>query len=304
MRREAEAAAPGGDSADGAGGGRWLRLLARLPLPLLRLAGSAFGLLLWLFARRRRRIVARNLELCFADRPLAERRRLCRRTFICFGQSFVDRVWLWHGAPATVARRLRLHGADQLGAGGAPVLAFGPHFMGLDAAWTALTQATALRWNTVYAPQAMRRLDRWVREGRQRFHAPQLLRRAAGLRAIVKALKAGEAVYLLPDMDLGAAQSVFAPFFGVPAATVTSLARIAQMTGAQVRPVVARLVPGGYDIRVLPAWPDYPSGDDGDDARHMNAQLEHWVRAMPDQYHWLHRRFKTRPPGEPSLYRR
>ena len=116
---------------------------------------------------------------------------------------------------------------------------------------------------------------------------------------MIKSLKSGQPFYYLPDMDLGARDSVFAPFFGVQAATITALSRIARLPRGIV-PCVTRQLPGGagYVVRFYPAWADFPSGDLPADAQRMNAFIEARVREMPEQYYWLHKRFKTRPPGE------
>ncbi len=280
------------------------RWLAKLPLPVFRVVGAAFGLALWGLARRRRRIVERNLELCFPDAGAAQRARWTRETFVSFGQSFVDRVWLWHGDPRLARERVTLAGRVDLLQQDAAVLCFVPHFYGMDAGWTRLTQTITRDWWTFYSPQRGPGIDRWVREGRQRYAAPRLVARQEGVRPLLKGLREGAAICLLPDMDLGARDSVFVKFFGQDAATVTSLPRLAKAAGVPVVPWVCRIVPGGYQVEVMEAWAGYPSGDDLADARRMNEQLESYIRTMPGQYHWLHRRFKTRPPGQDSLYQR
>lgn len=284
-------------------GPRWLRLLARLPLPLLRALGAVLGAALFVAARARRRVVLRNLALCFAGVPAWRRWGWAWQTFVHVGQALVDRVWLWHAPAAVVARRVRLQGDLTVLQQPGPVLVFAPHFMGLDAAWTRLTQALARPWAGMYAAQTRPWLDAWVRRGRQRFGQPLTVARREGLRGLVRALREGRAVYLLPDMDLGAQAAVFVPFFGVPAATVTSLARLAALGGAPVVPVLGRLDARGYTVQVLPPWSGYPSGDERADAARMNAELQRWIEPDPSQYHWLHRRFKTRPPGQTSVYR-
>lgn len=291
------------DTPDCAAGPAWLRALARLPLPLLRTAGWLLGAALFVGGTARRRVVARNLALCFPHAGRWQRARWAWCTFIRFGQAFVDRVWLWHGPAALVARRVRLQGELELLRQPGPVLVFAPHFMGLDAAWSRLTQAIERPWAGMYAPQPGARLDAWVSRGRQRFGRPLTISRRQGLRALVRALREGYAVYLLPDMDLGAEAAVFVPFFGVPAATVTSLSRLAALGQAPVVPVIAHLHRHGYTVRVLPPLAGFPSGDDVADAARMNAELQRWIEPDPAQYHWLHRRFKTRPPGAPPLYR-
>ncbi|MCX7742897.1 MAG: lipid A biosynthesis acyltransferase, partial [Tepidimonas sp.] len=243
-------------------GPRWLRLLARLPLPLLRAAGAVLGAGLFVAARARRRVVLRNLALCFAGVPAWRRWGWAWRTFVHVGQALVDRIWLWHAPATVVAQRVRLQGDLAALQQPGPVLVFAPHFMGLDAAWTRLTQALDRPWAGMYAAQTRPWLDAWVRRGRQRFGQPLTVARREGLRGLVRALREGRAVYLLPDMDLGAQGAVFVPFFGVPAATVTSLARLAALGGAPVVPVLGRLDARGYTVQVLPAWSGYPSGDE------------------------------------------
>ena len=283
---------------------RVLRAISHLPLAVFRLAGAGLGAVLFAFARRRRRIVVRNLELCFPQASALQRWRWAWQTFKHFGQSFVDRVWVWNGSPELVERRVQLAGDVAALADATPVLLFVPHFFGMDAGWARLTQAIQRSWWTFYSPQGSPVMDAWVRQGRQRFGQPRLIPRHEGVRPLVKGLRAGAALCLLPDMDLGERDSVFVPFFGVPAATVTSLPRLAKVAGVPVRPWVCRMVPGGYQVEVMDAWAGYPSGDDEADARTMNERLEDMIRTMPGQYHWLHRRFKSRPAGEPDVYQR
>jgi Kdo2-lipid IVA lauroyltransferase/acyltransferase len=209
------------------------RWLAKLPLPVFRAAGAAFGLSLWAFASRRRHIVERNLELCFPEAGAAQRARWTRETFVSFGQTFVDRVWLWHGDPRLVEQRVALTGRVDLLEQGDAVLCFVPHFYGMDAGWTRLTLDYQRHWWTFYAPQGSPAMDRWVKDGRRRFGGPRLVSRREGIRPLLRGLKEGAALCLLPDMDLGARDSVFVPFFGHEAATVTSLHRLANATGVR-----------------------------------------------------------------------
>jgi len=279
-----------------------LRCLAKLPLPVFRAAGALFGLVLLAFAAKRRGVVRRNLELCFPEASPAQRGLWMREVFVHFGQTFVDRVWLWQGDPALVERRVELAGRIDLLEAGSPVICFVPHFYGMDAGWSRLTRSIARSWWTFYSPQNSPAMDAWIREGRQRHGQPRLVSRYEGVRPLIKGLREGAALCLLPDMDLGERDSVFVSFFGNQAATVTSLSRLAKATGAPVLSWTCRVVPGGYRVEVSDVWSGYPSGDDQADARGMNERLEHDIRAMPGQYHWLHRRFKTRPPGQPDPY--
>jgi KDO2-lipid IV(A) lauroyltransferase len=156
---------------------------------------------------------------------------------------------------------------------------------------------------SMYARQKSAVLNEAMTQGRSRFQGTMFLRNE-GLRPAVRWLRDGGAFYFLPDMDLGGRDALFVPFFGVPAATVTSAARLAKLTGAVVVPLVTRLTDSGYVACFHPAWHDYPGDDLEMATRHMNAFIEACVLEMPEQYLWTHRRFKTRPAGEPSPYDR
>ena len=280
----------------------FMRALAPLPLVVVRALGNALGRLLFVAARPRRRIALTNLRLCFPHWTEAERVALARRNFVYFTQAFLDRSWLWHGDPAVVRQRLRITGAvDDLTREGAVVM-FAPHFYGMDAGGSAVMQQIDRPGCTIYSTQPNAALDEWMQRGRQRFGDATLLSRTEGVKPIVRALREGKMLYLLPDMDLGPHESVFVPFYGVPTATVPSLSRFARLGHARVVPVITRLTDFGYEVKVHPAWPDYPTADATADAALMNRHLQDYIDEMPEQYYWVHKRFKTRPPGEPSLY--
>ena len=185
---------------------------------------------------------------------------------------------------------------------GRPVLLLAPHFIGLDAGGVGI----AMRFDSVsiYAVQSNAVFDRLLLRGRRRFGDQLLLSRNESVRTSVRAMKAGRPLYYLPDMDFRSRDSIFVPFFGVQAATITGLSRLARLAGAAVVPCVTRILPGaeGYIVTVGEPWQDFPSEDVEADTRRMNAWIETAVRTMPEQYYWVHRRFKTRPPGEPRPY--
>ena len=279
-----------------------MRWLAVWPLPLLRGLGWALGHLLYALAARRRRIALVNWALCFPQDSEAARRRAVRRHFVVFTQAWLDRSWLWEGSPQRARERLRMVGATEELAGDGAVLVFAPHFVGLDAGGTALALNFPRRFISLYARQRNAVVDGWIRAGRLRFGDVRLVEKHQSLKSLVQALRAGEVLYLLPDMDMGPAESVFVPFFGVQTATVPTLPRLAQLGRARVVPVISRMTATGYDVEVLPGWEAYPSGDTEADTAEMNARLEAMIRTMPEQYYWVHKRFKTRPPGQPSPY--
>jgi KDO2-lipid IV(A) lauroyltransferase len=284
----------------------FMRSLAHVPFPLVRGFGAVLGRLLHGVALSRRRVVDVNLALCFPDKSPAERRRMARETFVYVAQSWLDRSWLWHAPEEVVARHLKVVGAaaeiDEIANGQEPMILFAPHFYGLDAAATALTMHTARPSTTIYTTQRDPMVDQWISEGRKRFGNVITLNRVDGIKPILAGLRKGGLLYLLPDMDFGRDQTVFVPFYGVQAATVPSLSRFARLGRAKVVPVVAKLTPDGYEIEVLPAWQDFPSDDAVADTALMNQRLQGYIDSMPSQYYWVHRRFKTRPDGEATVY--
>lgn len=279
-----------------------IRMVALLPLKWVRLLGRALGWVLYAVVPGRRRVVMVNLAVCFPEWTEDERRSCCLRTFERFAQSWLDRGWLWHGSEATVRQRLHIEGSAQRLDSGQPTVLFAPHFIGLDAAWTALTQQIDRPFTTIYTDQANKTADAWILAGRKRFGSGRLFGRSDGVQEIVSSLRSGDPLFLLPDMNFGVEESLFVPFFDVPAATVPSLSRFARLGRAKVMPVIARMTANGYTISLGPVWDDVPSRDLQADTALMNRRLEEWIRTMPDQYYWVHKRFKSRPPGLPDLY--
>ncbi|MCY7370896.1 MAG: lipid A biosynthesis acyltransferase [Polaromonas sp.] len=279
-----------------------MRMLAFLPLRLIRGLGHLLGLFLHAFVGSRRHVVHTNLALCFPELSDAARRQLARQTFIYFAQAWLDRAWLWHAPLSWVRRRLNVTGAVNELQGNAPTVIFAPHFVGIDAGWAALALQVPRLSTTIYTDQSNKGVDRWILQGRQRFGNLRLFGRADGVKPIVGALRAGQPLYLLADMNFGLEESVFVPFFGVQAATVPSLSRFARLGRAKVLAALAHMTDRGYELRLTAAWPDFPSGDAVADTARMNACLEQYIAEWPAQYYWVHKRFKTRPEGEPSVY--
>ena len=278
-------------------------LLHGLPLAALAAIGRGAGLLLYALARERRRVVLTNLRLCFPELRDGERAALARRHFAAFGRSLLEHGILWWGSRARVLRLVRIEGLEHWRAvAGRPVIWLAPHFVGLDMGGIRLTAEYPLV--SVYSRQKNPAFDAVLLHGRTRLGPTELYSRQDGIRPVAKAIKAGLPFYYLPDMDFGERDSIFVPFFNVPAATITGLSRIAALTGAAVVPAVTTQLPGsaGYVLRFHPAWENYPSGDLAADTRRMNAFIEERVREMPEQYYWLHKRFKTRPPGGRRFY--
>ncbi len=279
-----------------------MRAVALLPLRWVRALGWLLGRLLFALVRGRRHVALTNLALCFPQMPETERRALARETFVIFAQTWLDRGWLWHASRAVLEKRLILNGAEAALGDDSPLIIFGPHFYGLDAAATAVTMRSHRRHSSIYTPQSDPVVDAWVMAGRLRFGESRVFHRTTGVKEVIQALRSGEVFYLLPDMDFGAEDSLFIPFFGVPAATLPSLSRFARLGRARVVTILPRLTPQGYTVDILPAWKDFPTSDVAADTLFMNRQLEAYIAAAPAQYWWVHKRFKTRPPGDRPVY--
>jgi KDO2-lipid IV(A) lauroyltransferase len=281
-------------------------LLHVLPLPILAFLGRSLGSVLYFVGQSRRRVVMINLGLCFPELDPAARRRLARRHFQALGRSLLERGLLWWASQARLERILRIEGEEHLYAlqdAGTPVILLAPHFVGLDAGGTRV--AMLFDVVSIYARQKKNPvLDHWLYYGRSRFGDQLLLSRQDGVRGAIKAMKAGRPFYYLPDMDYGRKDAVFVPFFGVEAATITGLSRLSRLAQARVVPCVTRMLPGsrGYVLEIGEPWADFPTADVEADTRRMNVWLEGVVRTMPEQYYWVHRRFKTRPEGAAKVY--
>ncbi len=281
--------------------GVWL--LRLLPLAALAAIGSGFGALLHAFGSERRRVCTINLARCLPELAAGERDALARRHFQAFARAFLERAILWWGSPARVRQLVRIEGMEHFDAvRGGPLILLAPHFVGLDMGWARLTLEFDMV--SIYSRQTNEVFDAVLFAGRRRFGRQTLLARQEGVRPALRAMQAGQPFYYLPDMDYGRRDTIFVPFFGVDAATITGVSRLARLARARVLPCVTRMLAGGegYVVRFLPAWEDYPGASIEADTRRMNAFVEDQVRQMPEQYLWVHKRFKTRPPGEPSWY--
>jgi KDO2-lipid IV(A) lauroyltransferase len=274
-----------------------------LPLSVQAAIGSAVGSVLFWLIPERRRVTRTNLAKCFPAMAEEERERLARAHFRVFCRSFVERGLLWWAPRGRIERLIRVEGLAHLHAlEGAPAILFVPHFVGMDAGFTRL--CCDLNMVGMYANQKDAHLAALLWRGRTRFGDQRAHSRQEGVRPLIAGMRAGRPLYYLPDQDYGARDAVFVPFFGVQAATVPGLSRIARIAGAKVLPCVPRFLPGGagYVIAIEPPWDKFPTEDLLADTRRMNEYIEGKVLEMPEQYLWMHKRFKTRPPGEARFY--
>jgi KDO2-lipid IV(A) lauroyltransferase len=276
-------------------------VLQLFPLGVIAAVGSAVGAVFYWLIPERRHVTRVNLAKCFPQMPPQERERLARAHFRAFCRAMVEHGILWWSPRERIERLVRLEGLEHLRAfDGKPVILFAPHFVGLDATLQRLSLDFPVAM--MYARQKNRLFERVLYEGRSRFGG-RMFARQAGIKEGLRVIAEGIRFYYLPDLDYGMKRAVFVPFFGVPAATVTGLSYIARESGAAVVPCVTRMLPGGgYVARFWPAWRDFPGASEQADTRRMMAFIEERVLEMPEQYHWLHKRFKTRPAGEAGFY--
>lgn len=275
---------------------------ARWPAWARRHLARVVGDLTWGLVASRRRVTLANLKACFPELDEAARRRLGRRTFHNLARATIDHSVLWNGSRLDIERLVRMDGMGQVAdPTNRPLILLAPHFIGLDAGGVRLT--LDIRIASIYARQSNPVWDRWLAHGRSRF-VPALLieRRGRDLRPVVRAMREGLPFYYLPDIDGGPSNSIFVPFMGVPTATLPMVSRLARMLGARVTMMVTEQTRDGYVVHVEPPWDDFPGPSVEHDTERMNREIERWVRRLPDQYLWTHRRFKTRPPGAPSIY--
>lgn len=279
-----------------------LWLLHFLPRGVLASLGGGLGSLLYYSGRAR--VTNINLELCFPSLSPEERNILARKHFRALGRSALDQSILWFGTDEQVTTMVKMVDRENLDKHiGKPVILLSPHFVGLDFGGAKI--GSEYRVCSMYSKQKNKALNDIMLKSRMRWGNPALVARQDGLRPIIKHIKSGLPFYYLPDMDFGEKESIFVSFFGVQTATVPAVSRLARVTGAVVIPcIVKQLSPDeGYEVRIYPAWENFPGESVEEDTRRMNEFLEQRVLEMPEQYLWVHKRFKTRPKGEPSFYK-
>ncbi len=274
-----------------------------LPLPILGRLGEFLGLVLYRYLKRRRHICLTNLALCLPHLNEQERIVIARRHFQVYVRSVLERGILWWSSERRLRKLIHVEHAIPMSAiTQGPSILMCPHFVSLDVAGVAVMLESSLC--SIYTPQRNRAFDQALRKGRSRFRPVKLFSRAEGVKPIIRAMKENLPFFMLPDMDFGAKDAEFVSFFGIPAATLTALPRIAAATKAQVIPVIASIRPNydGWNVKFDQPWPDYPGEDLVVATRQMNAYIETEVLQHTAEYFWTHRRFKTRPEGQASVY--
>ena len=280
-------------------------LLHIWPLAWQAALGRTTGRVLHRLAHRRRRVALRNVELCLPELTAAEREQLVREHFQWLARSLIERALLWYASPERLRSLIHVEGDVHLAeTSQRPVMWLVPHFLAVDVAGAATQLFQTRMVCNVYTEQSNAVLDQALKQGRGRFGRAEMFTRQQSALPMVRAIKRGSAFFNPSDMDFGLRDAAFVPFFGQQAATLLAPSRLARSLNMVVQPVVAETLPGGqgWRVRFLPAWTDWPSNDPRADAARMNRWIEEEIRRCPAQYLWVHKRFKTRPAGEASLY--
>jgi KDO2-lipid IV(A) lauroyltransferase len=280
-----------------------LRLFTLLPHRRLMVLGGLLGDLIYWLMESRRHVVTTNIDLCFPQLSDGERATMVREHFRNAGRAIFESTLSWWAPDARLRPLAHIHGLQHLeeaAADGKGVILLSAHFTCFELGARLLAMHHPFQF--LYKPQRNNPLfEAYTTRLRLRHYLSAVSHR--DLRGMAKGLKRKLTCWYLPDQDFGDKNSVFVPFMGIPTATVTATSRLAALTGARVVPYFPiRREQDGYDIYILPAFDHFPSGDDADDAARYNALLEEYVRQAPAQYLWLHKRFKTRPRGEPRVY--
>ncbi|PIE82744.1 MAG: hypothetical protein CSA09_05495 [Candidatus Contendobacter odensis] len=280
------------------------KVIAMLPFRWQLFLGRQLGGLFGKLARRRRHIARINLELCFPEQSAAERDILLKAHFHSLGIGIFETAMAWWAPDKKLKDRVQIEGLEHLQralARGKGVVLLTGHFTMLELAARFITLYQP--FHAMYRPHKNPLFEAMMRHERERrSQLPPLPHE--DLRGVLRALKRGRAIWYAPDQNHGLRNSVFVPFFGTPACTLTTTSRLAALSGAAIVPFFPRRLPGtaGYKVVILPALEHFPGDDITADTRRINALLEDYIRPVPEQYYWVHRRFKTRPTGEPHVY--
>lgn len=278
--------------------------IAQLPIRLQWWLGKMAGLLAWKLAKSRRHVTEVNIQLCFPELTAAQQYALVRKAFIANGIGLLELGIAWFRDPAKLIDITRVHGLEyfeQALSHGKGVLLLGGHYSTLDLGGSLVTEY--INSDVMQRDHNNPLVNAVMTRARERRYGTVL--GARDLRGLFRSLKKNHAVWYATDQDYGRKDIVFAPFFGVEAGTITATSRIAERSGCKVVPFshFRREDGPGYDIYFHPALENFPSGDDLKDATLLNGIIEREIRQAPDQYLWMHRRFKTRPdPKAPGFY--
>ncbi|WP_455206387.1 lysophospholipid acyltransferase family protein [Kaarinaea lacus] len=283
-----------------------IQLLALLPFRFTYVLGTVLGYLAYLIPNSLHKPAKINIDICFPELTEQQRIRLYKQSFIELGRVAVETgallVWNKHRTLKLVKKVTGEDLIHQAFNNGKGVIIAAPHL----GAWEMIGLYCSSKnpMTSLYRPLRMEQLNPFVRKARQRMGATLVPTNASGVRALYKSLEQNQMIGILPDQDPGDEGGVFAPFFGIPANTMTLLPRLMQKTGAAVVFAYAERLPWGqgFHIHFLPALIASQKNDLNEAATLLNKGVENCVRQTPEQYQWSYKRFKTRPDGESSLY--
>ncbi len=280
-----------------------MRILAYLPLPMLAGIGSCVGELSHSLFSSRRKIAQKNLRSCFPSWSEEKTADVTRSCFRYIGQSIFFSAFYWWVDPNKLNQKVKIHNREEYDIAlsqGKNIILLAPHFCALELAGIVLSQERPMI--SMYQNTKNRLVDKFVKDGRSRFDGI-LVERKEPLRNLIRLIRKGYPFYYLPDQD-ARDKGVFAPFFGIQASTIPMLGKFSAISKSVVIPCSSRILDGGKGFEVYLGSPieDFPTGDDIKDTTIMNQTIEKMIESMPEQYFWVHKRFKTRPPGEPAFY--
>mgnify|MGYP001555163596 CR=1 FL=1 len=279
------------------------RVIAVLPYFLQLTLGFSIGWLFFVFGKRRRKIAAINIDLAFPELSSKEHEKLVKRHFLAIGMSVVETMMSWFCSKRRLRKISSVKGEDNLQIArdcGNGVILAGFHFTTIEIAGGILSQQE--RFTALYRPHSNSTIESVYSDRRSVTYGGAIERN--NIREMIRSLKKGDIVWYAPDQNFGGKNSLFSPFFGVPAATNTATSRLAEITNAKLVPIFFRRLPGlkGYEIEIKPALKNFPCGDLQKDTDRVNKLIEDFIRRCPEQYLWMHRRYKDRPNGETRFY--
>jgi KDO2-lipid IV(A) lauroyltransferase len=282
-----------------------LYLLRSLPISVNHWVGDLLGTLASKLPIERKKVVDINLKLCFPELSDQQRQLLALEHWKLFGRSITERGYLWLGSKEQIRKLVHVESEVDL-TDGQPRMFFSMHLLGIEAgligASLYASDVGIQHPITLYIKMKNDFFDVKIKSWRERFGAQMMLRQNG--RALIRAIKSLQAVIISPDMDLGLQDSIFVPFFGVPTCTVTSISRFAHLTQAQVCPMVTTLNPDGksYTCRIGKPLENFPTNNEAQDTERLNQFFEAQIKPRPQEYYWVHKRFKNRPEGQARYY--
>lgn len=278
--------------------------LSRLPIDLQLALGESLGRWVSWLVPARRRVVDTNLRLCFPELDTERRNGLVNAHFAALGRGLFETGLAWFASDQRLAPRFAVEGREHLDSAlesGQGLLLLTGHFTTLEIGARVLCTTLALPFHAMYRPYDNPVMDFWMHRLREKWSRRPALPRD-DIRRLVRALREGQAVWYAPDQTIAPELSVYAPFFGVPALSLTATSRLARMGRARVLPYFPKHHDGVWTIRFQPVLEDFPAGDEVLDATRINAVIESGIRPALSDYFWIHRRFKKRPKGESKVY--